>query len=368
MLVVNPAKPAGESERGSLVIAMSVLLILANLSILVLARTLVSLRQVRTGQDFSAALASADGGMSDALFQIDQSTPPTINGTGSLGGGTYKYAATQIDAQTYDIKVKGAVGSSAHAIEATASRVEKFPYAVFTNQDLTFNGNGTFNIYSATTLGGVHTNEARVGSNHNIVVNSGKGAGDFQDYFQPSGTCSGCPNGSSKPGPYPAPPATLPTGATQLCATGGVFSGTINGMGGVPYVCDQDVTFSGVVTVTSGPFILYITANHALTMANAEVNSGGAGANVQIYKIGTGVLDTGSGAHATDFTGVLYAPSTDLTVNGDGVFVGALVLNSMRMNGAPNLTVVYDLGLKSIVSQDWKISDWREVPSSSVGL
>ncbi len=365
-----PAPAAGRDERGNLVIAMAVLLILANLSVAVLARALTSLNQVRKAQDYSAALATADGALADAVFQIDQGTPAVISGSGSLGNGTFSYVATRVDDNTYDVKAKGIIGGSAHGVRATVTRRVRFPYAIFSNQGLTFNGNSTANIYSFNAdAPTVATGNARVGSNRAVVVNSGAGAGDFQDYFSPGGSCIGCPNPVLQQGPYDLSPATVPAGTTtQPCPTGGVFTGSVSGTGGTPFLCNQDVSFVGTVTITSTPVIVYITANHKLTMADAVVNKGGRGIDLQVYKDGSGALEMGSGSHGADFTGVLYAPGTDLTVNGGMAVRGALAVNSLRVNGAPNYTLAYDLGLRAVLDQNWRVGRWREVPSGSLGF
>lgn len=357
-------------ESGNLVVAMAVLVILANLSVAVLARSLVSLQQVRRSQDYSAALATADGALADAVFQIDQGTPAEISGSGTLGNGTFSYVATRIDTNTYDVKAKGIIGGSAHGIRATVTRRIRFPYAIFSNQGLTFNGNGSANIYSFNhSAPAVATGSARVGSNRAVVVNSGAGAGDFQDYYSPSGSCIGCPNGVAQQGPFTLTPATLPAGSTtQACPTDGIFTGIVSGSSGTAFLCDRDVSFAGTVTVTSPPLLVYVTADHALTMAGSVVNQGGRGVDVQIYKDGTGALDVGDGSHAADFTGVLYAPGSDLTVNGGMAVRGSLTVNSLRVNGAPNYTLAYDLGLQAVLDRNWRVGRWREVPSGSLGF
>ncbi len=357
-------------ESGNLVIAMAVLVILANLSVAVLARSLVSLQQVRKAQDYSAALATADGALADAVFRIDQSTdspPASISGAGALGEGEFSYVATRVDSSTYDVKAKGVIGGSTHAIRATVARKIRFPYAIFANQGLTFNGNSTANIYSFNADSpDVRTGKARVGSNRAIVVNSGAGAGDSQDYYTPGGSCIGCPAPLAQQGPYNLDPVAVPAGTTRSCPTGGTFSGEV--IGGTPYVCNEDVTFSGTVTVSSPPVIIYITGGRSLTMAGAVVNHGGKGVDLQIYKDGAGALDMGDGARSAKFTGVLYAPGTDLTVNGGIEVRGSLTVNSLRVNGAPNFTLAYDLGLTTLLDRDWRAGRWREVPSSSVGF
>jgi hypothetical protein len=356
------------AEEGSIAVAMTVMLVLSNLSVAVLARALVSLSQVRRSQDFVGALPVADGGLSDALFRLDQATPPTLTGTGAVGSGSFKYVATRLEADRYLVQVKGTVGKSAHAIEATVTRRERFPYALFSNQGLTFNGQGTSNIYSVNAAGGAHTGQARVGSNRAIVINSGAGGGDYQDYYSPAGSCIGCPNPVLQPGPYRIEPVVMPSGPTQACPPAGVFAGAVNGLAGVPYVCDQNASFVGTVTVINPPAVVYIAANRTLTMSDAVVNQGGAGADLQIFKAGTGALDVGNGAHAAHVTAVLNAPQTELVINGGEAWLGSVVVNSVKFNGAPNYTLAYDGRLTSVLTQDWRVSHWHEVPSTSVGF
>ena len=66
-----------DEEGATLIVAMMVMLILATLSLAVLGRTLSSMSFIRHGQDYDAALAAADAGLSDALYKIDQSAPAT---------------------------------------------------------------------------------------------------------------------------------------------------------------------------------------------------------------------------------------------------------------------------------------------------
>jgi hypothetical protein len=355
-------------EQGSIAVAMVIMLVLSNLSIAVLARSLVSLNQVRRGQDFVAALATADGGLSDALFRIDQATPESLSGSGVVGGGSFSYLASRQSNDRYLIRVKGTINGSAHAVEATVTRRMKFPYALFSNQGLTLNGNGAFDIYSYDTPGGAHTGQARLGSNRAIVVRSGQGAGDFQDFYAPAGSCIGCPNPASQEGPFVLDPVVVPTVGVQSCAALGVFTGVINGQSGVPIVCNQDVTFAGTVSVINPPAVVYITADHALRMADSTVNDGGRGNNLQIYKDGSGALELGNGSHAVEATAVLYAPQTELTVNGGEDWFGSLTVNSVKVNGAPNFTLGYDQNLTAELTQNWRISHWHEIPSNSVGF
>lgn len=356
-------------DRGSIAIAMTVMMVLSILSVAVLARSLVSLNQVRRGQDFVAALAAADGGLSDALFRIDQSVDdPVISGVGDVGNGSFEYLATRESNDRFTVQVRGEINGSTHAVEATVSRKQKFPYALFSNQGLTLNGNNGVNIYSFETRGGPPTGGARVGSNRAIVVNSGQGAGDVQDFYAPNGSCIGCPNAVAQEGPYVLDAVEIPTSGTQSCPAFGIFTGVINGLDGVPIVCDMDVTFTGTVTVINPPALVYVTADHALQMADSVVNDGGRGNDLQIYKDGSGAISLGNGAHAAEATAVLYAPESQLTINGGETWYGSITVNSVKVNGAPNFTLGYDQNLESELAQDWTVSHWHEVPSSAVGF
>jgi hypothetical protein len=376
LLIVRHARTAirrvARDEHGSLVLAMSVLMILSFLSLALLARSIATIRSVRHTQDFSAALAVADSGLSDALFEIDQGRSATFVKTIAVGAGSATYTATYVDANTWSVRSQGTSTGVKHAIEATVSRQVAFPYAIFTDQDLTFNGNGGQNITSYNSeTGATDTHHAVIGSNHAITLNGG-GGGDAQDFYTPNGSCSGCANGRQQQGPQPLSEPTPPT-STQACPSGGVFSGAVNGGGGLAYLCDStDVTFSGTVTVLNPPLIVYVTNNHSVSIADASLNTVTAsgvgtpkGKDFILYKSGNGAFDVGNGSHAGTVVGVVYAPDTDVTINGgQASFTGSLTLNQLRINGNPNFSMQYDDTIASITVGSWKVTDWREVPST----
>ena len=376
MLILHRARAAarriGPSEQGSLVLAMGVLMVLTFLSLALLARSISTIRSVRHTQDFSAALAVADSGLSDALFEIDQGHSATFSKTLAVGAGSATYTATYVDANTWTVRPQGTTTGIKHALQATVSRQVAFPYAIFTNQDMTFNGNGGQNITSYNSqTGATNTHHAVIGSNHAITVDIA-GGGDEQDYYTPNGSCSGCANGQQKQGPQALAAATPPA-STQGCPSGGVFSGTVNGGGGLAYLCDSaDVSFNGTVKVLSPPLIVYVTNNHSVSIADASINTvtaSGAGnpkgKDFILYKSGNGAFNVGTGSHAGSVVGVVYAPDSDVTINGgQSSFTGSLTLNQLRINGNPNFSMQYDDTIATITLGSWTVSDWREVPST----
>jgi len=372
-----------DEEGATLIVAMMVMLILATLSLAVLGRTLSSMAFIRNGQDYDAALAAADAGLSDALYKIDQSAPATwTTGKELAPGKRYDYKAIKESETEYEIRSIGTVGTSKHGIRARVTRSAKYPYVLFSNQDLTFNGNSTLNIYSILNVGGPTTGQAHVGSNGKIVVHSGKGAGDSQHFYAPNGGCVGCPNPiEHKEGPYALEPIEAPTTHSgcpgiydvltdSYTVSGAVTSGT--------YVCTKNVVFTGTVSVAgTSPFILYLVKGTSATatapkldISTAIINPLGKSRNFQIIKAGDGELNVGVGNTSTtlSYNGIMYAPESTVTINGGKYWVGSWTVNKLVVNGGPNINVGYDLDLQTYLGQDWKVSRYAEVPSGSIPL
>ena len=354
-------------ESGSIILAVGVIMVLTLLSVATLSRSMGNVVNVKRTQDFSAGLAAADSGLADALYQIDQKATATFTNTGPSGAGAWAYTATFVDENNWTVDSQGTVNGVKHAIRANVTRESVYPYAIFTQQDLTFHGNGGTNVTSYNSITDpnklIDTNHAFIGSNHAITINGG-GGGDQQDYFTPNGSCSGCPSGHQRAGPRATPEPTPPT-PNRSCGSG-TFTGNVDGGAGTAYICNQNVTFTGTVTVINPPLIVYVGANYALDIANADINNapGAKGKDFILLKAGTGPLTVGNGSHVGSMTGVLYAPSSNMTVDGGQMGeTGSVTLNQLTINGNPNFAMQYDDSILQITSGDWKVNDWREVPS-----
>jgi Tfp pilus assembly protein PilX len=399
-------------ERGNMIVVMAVIMVLLFLSIAVVARTTSGIHSTRQGQDFSAALANADGGLSDALFRIDQlgNDPATTFCVGNNvactvasvpGAPGVQYTARRVDDNTYTVYSKGLVNGQFHAIQATVERSYLYPFAIFAKTSISFNGNsGNYN--SSNGVGPVATVDASgnfvltpaadVASNGQITCHGADSPAHRQAYFDGGGT--NCDNGYLLTGSYnpldptlncPAPvniPTTpcLPASPNACPATNGVLPAALTP--GVYYCSQTDLTggtLSFPSTFTVGPGLsnggavdIYIIPTDStmitFSIADAVVNQNGDPTKLRIYMKG-GRVDPGNGAHSGDFTGILWAPTAEeVNPSCKANWRGALVVNVFTCNGGTHLSVKYDSRLQSLTQSTWTVKNYTEIPSDSFTL
>jgi hypothetical protein len=403
---------AARDERGNIIVVMAVIMVLLFLSIAVVARTTSGLHSTRQGQDFSAALANADAGVSDALFRIDQlgdapaATFCVGNSVGcsvaSVSGASgVQYTAQRVDDDTYRILSKGLVNGQPHAVQATATRSSLYPFAIFAKTSIAFNGNsGDYDPGDGT--GPVETVDPSgipvlqpapdVASNGQITCHGSLSPAHHQKYFNGGGTS--CANGHLLPGSYnplaptltcPAPvniPTTpcLPATHSACPAVNGVLPAALTP--GVYYCSEADLasrTLSFPATFSIGPGLanggtveLYVIptngTNLTVSISDATVNLNGDPTKLRVYLAG-GTVDPGNGAHSGDFTGIMWAPTAqEANPSCKANWHGALVLNVFTCNGGTHLQVHYDTRIRSIKQSSWSVTDYTEIPSSRVTL
>jgi hypothetical protein len=116
------------------------------------------------------------------------------------------------------------------------------------------------------------------------------------------------------------------------------FSGNVLITGHAVLHVTDSFSFAGDDTLTiaeGGSLIVYVSAETASFAGNATWNENGSCLNLQYYGLpsNTSVTISGNGS----FTGTIYAPSADLTLNGGGRdtydFIGASVSKTITMNG-----------------------------------
>jgi hypothetical protein len=366
-------------DGSTMVLAVTVMLIVSSLALAGLARTLSAMKFARSGQDYATALAVADAGLNDALYELDHGMADTAtwDRSGSSGPGTYRYRATRVSPQEFEVESVGIVSGTQHGVRATVLRGPT--YALFSDDRLDIGGGaGTLGLSASSylTLGGSDTNQVNIGSNTSITVGAGGDAGDAQHTYGDRQSCSGCSNWVRHERTYPLPSPSEPTGSTQACPVGGVFTGVVNGGAGRPFVCTRDVVLTGAITVLNGPFVLYVLPHvdaagashqHSLDLSTAIVNPTGSAANVQLYKAGSAPLrvDPNSTPAQLTFSGLLYAPESELTIQGSKWWSGSVIVRRVKVIGTPVLTLGFDLDLHRL-NNDWVVSRYAEIPSSQV--
>ncbi len=397
-----PTEP--DDAGAALIMSVIVMLILTTLSVAVLGRTLSVLNFVRTGQDFDAALASADAGIADALYKIDQSAPaswtstcPAANATAPCPVGQFTYWATKRSDTEYVVSSVGTAGKSKHGAQVRVVRTAQFPYALFSNGPLHLDGAASAGNVKVSFYAVAGSGDVRVGSNSTVVCNGTLPSNVLIDWYQTQSECPTTrvnklekprdltirepvaplgnldPNWENCPFPKDVPVAAGVPGAALIGSLLGTPS-TTTVVGG-DYVCRRDVRMLGtVVPATSGPPVkLYIlprtdagvVTNYKLDMSAAIVNPDYSATRFQIYKAGDKPIVHNTASDVLTFRGVLFAPATSMTINGGKLsWAGSINVGQLTVNGAPNLQIGYDFDLATYLGPDWKVSRYREIPSS----
>jgi Tfp pilus assembly protein PilX len=331
---------AARDERGSLVLAMAVLMILTVLALAVLARSVGGLTDVRRSQTSTSALSAAEAGLADAVVRIAADSSGDRTGDGTLAASTFAWTASRVDGGQFTVTSTGRSGAARRTVTAEVRRASRFPYALFSDQDLVIDGT------SVSVAGGA------VGSNHGVIAAGS--AGERQDWFTPSGSCSGCAAGRLSVGPH-AVALPSPAPGALACPPDNTFAGVVDRG---EYTCGGDVVFAGAVTLGAGDEPLVVHATGSVDVTGATVNVGGAAADVRLFAAGASVRMGG-----TTFVGAVDAPSARLMMDGTAVDVtGAVTVASVgAAPGAhvfrhdPSLDDVDDIG-----DGPWSVSAWRE--------
>jgi hypothetical protein len=408
------------AEEGSIIVALSVIMILTGLAIAVLSRTMAAQDSAQDHQAFNAALGGGDAGVADALLRIDQfgtSTPPSqfcvgasasCSATSVPGSPGTQYVATYDSASdVITVRSKGTSSGRTHSVEARIKRTFLFPFAIFGKSELRFNGNSAGNVYTVDASGVTVSSPMAVAGSNGTIECKGGGGGQKNTVYPGGNVDVACNNPTYlDSGSYnPLPPvaqadcSTVPKntpkqpcypGTVENCpAVAGVLPKTL-----VPgqYLCRTSVRFqSGVTEVSSsstngGVVDLFVipssgTAN-VLFDDDANINfddkntastsddTEGDPTKLRVYLSGAGLFEPDKGgAHAGTFVGIAYAPQASMTSNGcKEIWRGSILFNTLTCNGGPNLTVKYDTRVAALTDQNWAVANYYEIASSKVVL
>ena len=357
-------------ESGSLIVALTIIMVVFLLGSVLAARVIGNQMLVLSRQSTANAVSAADAGVSDALFRLDQGPSTSkfcvnrVNGVtdtncvaGSVPGASgVSYNAYTVPANTtpslateWVVQSKATVRGQSAAVQETVERSALFPFALFGNTSLNFNG-GTagFSNYqpgSTSVQEPSNSNPVYIGSNGTISCNGGLATGVVAQYYSRGGG-SNC--GTGVPQLYNVPTPTPPSSGYSACPNGGLIGAgnAVPILAAGTYVCsDQTLTISGNLSV-SGAVTIYINFDQTTnnTFANngtpAMFISGGAQVNMpsngtlpdatllKIFTNSTSTVGNYNGNGGYTIGGVIDAPNASLT--GDGcksTYYGAVIIN-----------------------------------------
>ena len=280
---------ATDSERGSMVVALAVILILSLLGATITMRAVGAAFVSAGHQNAASAVGQADAGLADALFRIDQGTAGTGTGTAFCvkaadpkclasavpAAPGVSYVANQVSTTDWRVDSTATVNGQTAAVQGDITEQPAYPFVLFGKRSLGFNGIATeaFSTYDPSDPAGSSnpngSGNVSIGSNGSITCNGGLGSNVAVVYYgsgsvASSGT-SPCGGYQSYPNLYYLPTPTAPTnalpcpglagtmtsGGTQYSVSefGTGYAGAPSTIVGGTYLCTTPVAMSGVVTV-----------------------------------------------------------------------------------------------------------------------
>ena len=260
-------------DRGNIIVAITVIMVLFSLCSVAAVRTVGNEQVVSNRQNNFTGIASADAGIADALFRLDQGTSGTGTGTyfcsnssdahctiSSVAGAPgVTYVARQIDSADWTIQAEGMINGVYGAIQEKAVRTSRYHFALFGNTGLDFSGHNTagFGTYSGNqpeSASNPNTSgPVAVGSNGNIDCHGGLPSNVTAVYYSKGGAVSGGCSSSANPSLYKVPAPQAPaSGSYQGCPNSGQLGSNFTGGASLApgtYLCTQPITISGTLSI-----------------------------------------------------------------------------------------------------------------------
>jgi len=400
-----PAHPArldaGDGERGSVAMALIVIVVATVMVVALLVTTQIGLRSARRAGDSANALQLADAGINDAAKAITAHTGG-FSGGSSLGtAGSYAYTATK-DGAVWRLDATGTDASGVkRRVLADAVDQALFGHAFFALAASELKGTadsytGPSNTCATSPGMGV------VGSNASITFTGGTGASNCRGAFgwdyaadgcaffgqstippdakgnDPigNGACPPAPDTAAYPDKYLPPSVTVPTGLTSegaFSCTGGTISSGTHLYSSITLSGDCRVGGSAAAAVlyVTGPVTIGTDTGNCKSVVNrppaATCTSGGYQSGwpavLQINVAGNGTVTFAN--HAV-FWGVINAPNSVVTANGGGTpqveIFGSVLANSA--GAAAQFQFHYDQALRSsLTTGQYRVTNWREEAS-----
>lgn len=393
-----PRRSGLADQRGSVAVAMTVILVVSILVLALLATAEFGLRSSRRAGDSANALQLADAGINDAAKAITAHTTGFTGGNSLGTAGSYTYSATK-DGTVWRLDSTGTDATGVRRrVRADATDQPTYGNAFFGLSSVTIKGTadsytGPSNPCSSSPAYGV------VGSNGTITFTGGTGTKNCRGssgWNYPADGCSfdgqttipagAIGAGACPPAPdtfttsqkFNPPPVVVPAGLTSE----GAFTCPVNGIIPSGTHLYTSATFNGGCKVgATGSAVLYVTGPVSLGVDNGACKSvinaptgtcsttfpstwyeGGWTSKLQINVAGNGVV---SFANHAVFFGVINAPNSLVSASGGGTpqvdVFGSVLANSIA--SAAQFAFHYDQALRQQFNTgQYQLSNWREEP------
>ena len=355
--MVNRMKKTRKQKGMFLISSYLVLSVIGTFSIALFLNSTAAYRVAKRTQNRIIAFHLAESGLDRAIVALR--TDPTYTGQGytALGnqGGFDVQVVTSDPANptVRQISARGYAPNNAAASYAYQSRQVvahlslapqlSGPYALFSNTSIQMSGNagtdsydsrnGLYNPNTAGANGSIRTNTTGAG----MVMMSGNvrirgdavvgPGGNPASVIQTSGNVVIEGSRTAAPVPQILDPVVVPSGLTNLGALSLNGNNALTLSGGTYLYSSLSVTGNGRINFT-GPATIYVTGNVSLS-GNGVGTAQNLPTNLTIKTLGASVSLSGNAA----FYGSLYAPSSGVSVTGNGDVFGSVVGNTIQVSG-----------------------------------
>lgn len=254
------------TERGSVVLAMVVLMVIGSLAVALLLRAQSDLATTATLQRTDRASLAAERGVVEALALVRAGERGTFDGSGAGDGvDAYRFEAQQVAVDRFVVVASAEVDGEARTLRAEiAGTLDRSDDALVTTRVSFASDNGRGTVDGAVATAGVMTID-------------GLAPGERQYLLGPAASCDGCTAPVAfDDAPDLSEPAR-PGGAVRPCPAD--WSGAvIDGDGGTPIVCDDPTTpvvIGTTVEVTDGPLVIWVGPGVDVDLRGARLNPSG---------------------------------------------------------------------------------------------
>ncbi len=375
---------SGRDDRGSMLLALSGVLVVTGIMMAFLVTVLIAQDSTRHDYRYTKSIQGADAGVQQAYYQINTlpagstSTSLTSGGTVTLDGVDYFWTAARPAAEslTWTVESTGTttVGTqtTTRTVTATIGQSALFNMAAFADSTLNFNGNNLATSYPAPGQGQIGTNGSMTLLGNSTSVDAVV-LYDYDANPDPS-RCTGAAcsaptttNGSKLD--IAGAAATDGFIQAQLDACKAVapltaFVGTTIAARPEPYCFTsffadtQNFTVTGPGTArifVEGGDVVLGNKNHS--DVNNDVPGTPTSVKLQIYTTGQTVSMYNQG----EIAAAVYAPNAacgGVTSNAGTTFYGSMICKTIDNVGG--WTFKYDTRLSSIGDGIWRLKDYSE--------